>query len=68
MLLQNQYSRDLINVRKMFHKHSNKDLSYLQELSPGMQVNANQVSVTVSDSGLCCCLSVNPSGTKHTDE
>ena len=29
----------LLSIQKMSHKHSNKDLSHLRKLSPGMQVN-----------------------------
>ena len=38
-MMRNPQTRELISTQKTLHKHNSKDLSGLQYLSPGMQVN-----------------------------
>ena len=45
-IYQNQNTKELISPRKMSHKHNNKDLSRLRQLSPGMRVQTQYINAT----------------------
>ena len=46
LLVKNQHTKELISTRKTSHKHSNKDLSHLQQPSPGMQAHTRYMNST----------------------
>ena len=45
MPVQNQQTRQLINAQKISHKYNSKDLSRLQQVSPGLRVNTRYINI-----------------------
>jgi len=53
IVTENQHTSELISMWKMSHKHSNKDPSHQQWLSPAMCVNTRYINSTT---GMLLCL------------